>query len=515
MTMPEKVAAFAELEDKCDESEREKWAQYPVDAWKDTPYLFFAETCQAGGGSPNYIPLEYFINTVMTYVGAAVGHRIFPVFNPKLRARFMTFLLSRRGGVGKNTMLSWARDLLQPASLVSKNGLSPYKNIGCFITDFASARGALETFAEHPIVLQAYGELSTLFEKFGITGSGAAFKDLILNLADENEAEWSVAKGFKPKHALPPEVHNTVIGCATVDRWEDFSSQINLETWTQRSNMILTEETRTVFKLGVPDLEPVRAVLIPRLAVLETHKLIWNLSAEAEAIGEAWHRELSASDDEATIESFGRIQVHLFRVIGHLALCLAPLPADAGLVDPEGRCIERYEGQDKEWRVTISADIMRRAIQVAENQMANRTATMPTQGKTLQAQVENLMRKYVDTSGAQVRWPPIKRRLRKFGYPLTRSTLDILVKDKTVKLMVDPEDPTDETYWLLVKRMARVNWHERRRGAAGAKAAKIIGKKELGKPSRSTRVYSATIISHVDKKRKTAKRRKSVRATVL
>jgi hypothetical protein len=467
------VEEYEALQDKCDESTTTAWASYPVEAWADTAYSLFAETCQAG----NHIPLEFFINVLMTYVGAIAGHRIYPAFNPKLRARFITFLLSRRGGVGKNEAIGWGRDLFGASALVRKAGSNAHQNIGCFTTDFGSARGMLEVFERHPVVLQVYDELGSLFEKFGISGSGEAFKNLNLGLADENEANWSIIAGWKPKGDLPKEVHNSILGGTTLERWEETSANHNLETWIQRTNMILSEETRTVFKLVVPDLDEVRKVLMPRIGILETHKLVWDYTPEAEALGERWHQQLSSSDDDAVTESVGRIQVYLMRVIGHLALCLAPLPtddapADTSTFDSQGHYIPRSNQTDKIWKVEVTADMVRRAIQIADNQMLNRAATMPSRGITLDAIVENLIRKYVATGPAEQRWSGprgLKRRLRKYGRKLSVSTLLGLEKEGVLEVRTQPGANDDEDGWIIVRKK-KPGWVETRRSRASDNA---------------------------------------------
>ena len=129
----------------------------------------------------------------------------------------------------------------------------------------------------------------------------------------------------------------------------------------QRSNVILTEEIRTVGILKTPNYDTVRAVLFPRIAVLGTHKLRWGFDPEAEGFPN-WHQKLVSSKDADVIESIGRIQVYALRVIGHLALCLSPLPADAPASLEDPRELRYTPTEDKVWNVTVTPDIVRRAI---------------------------------------------------------------------------------------------------------------------------------------------------------
>jgi hypothetical protein len=463
--LQEAIKDFAELQDKCDKAVAASWVSYPVHAWEGTAYALFGEASQAGDGKPNFIPREYFINAAMSMVGAAAGHRISPIFNTKLQARFITTLISRQGGIGKNETLGWTLGLLEPVGLIYRQGLPSYKNIGAYLSGFASARGMLETLEGHPIILQSYGELTTLLDKYCIPGSGESFKDLNLELADENRATPSVCKGFKGK--LPDEVHNSIIGGTTLDRWEQSANKVNLETMIQRSNVILTEEIRTVGILKTPNYDTVRAVLFPRIAVLDTHKLLWDFDPEAEEGFLNWHRKLVSSKDADVIESIGRIQVYALRVIGHLALCLAPLPADAPVSLEDLRELRYAPREDKVWNVTVTPDIVRRAILVADNQILNRMATIPVQGLTLPATVENLLRKYVAAVEVQG-WEPMKRRLRKYGNEVVINALYRLQKERVLMIAADPEDKEDQSSWTII-RVRKVSYRERRGGIVSSK----------------------------------------------
>jgi hypothetical protein len=522
-----RIEKFAELQDKCDESTGVKWAKYPVDAWDGTLYSQFAKTCQAGDGEPNFIPLEYFINVLMTFVGAIAGHRIHPTFNTRLQARFYTTLISTVGGIGKDETLAWTQELLAPANLTqAAAGFPTYQNIGTYSTSFASERGALERFKTHPNVLQIYGEYTTLLEKYRVPGSGDALKDLNLSLADGTEARPSSTKTFKG--VLPPKVYNSILGCTTIKRWEHVSALVDLETMTQRSNVILTDEERTVLILQMPDFTGVREMLFPRLAALVTHMLVWNYSPEARAVAEEWYLKHKASKDEDVRESVGRINVYLQRIIGHLAFCLAPLPVDATT-----DLISLQHGQpalDKEWAVEVSADIVRRAIRIADNQMANRTATMPTQGVTLKAIIENLLRKHI-ASKQQQRWYDVARSMRKYDRKALLNALENLVAAGVVQVITDPEDERDETLWIIVRKK-RVDWLERRGGRGKATTGKLkteatyektvkkatTAAKARGgrkKVSLRRRVYKATAIANPSGKRKPTRRRKTIKATVI
>jgi hypothetical protein len=258
---------------------------YPVESWEGTPYLEFARLCQGIGKDQNYIPLEYFINGLMTVVGAICGNRITPEFNQKMEARFITLLLSTKGGIGKNETMKWSKECFNQIPLLHTGGIvHPFKNIGCYVGDFGSARGMLEKFMQYPRILQEYGELSTAVEKFSIAGSGQAFRDQILNLADDQTPNWSTIKGMKVSADAPKAISNSVLSATTNDRFEEMMMQASWETLIQRMNIIPTKEERTKFKLVAPDLSKMADTLLPRITRLEAYRLIWNLSPEAESL---------------------------------------------------------------------------------------------------------------------------------------------------------------------------------------------------------------------------------------
>src|SRR5258708_35282497 len=96
--------------------------------------------------------------------------------------------------------------------------------------------------------------------------------------------------------------------------------QSSWETLIQRMNIIPTDETRTAFKLVFPDVSKIRESLLQRITLLEAFRLVWTLSAEAEATAKEWHEKLQT---DSSGEDVGRIQVYLFRILSHMALWAA------------------------------------------------------------------------------------------------------------------------------------------------------------------------------------------------
>jgi hypothetical protein len=446
---------------------------YPADAWAGTPYETFDNLCRGTEQNPNYIPSAYFINSLMTVVGAVCGHRVLPVFNQGLEARFITLLLSEKGGIGKNTIIQWARSPFEFFNLVYSTNSSAYKKIGCYVGDFGSARGMLEKFLEFPRILQQYGELSTAIEKFNIAGSGTAFRDQILNLADDQTPNWSSIKGMKVPLTAPRAIHNSLIAGTTEDRFEEMMAQSSWETLIQRMNIVPTKESRTVFKLVVPDLTPMQNALLPRISLLERYRLLWDLSPEAEKLGTEWY-EKTQDSSTGSGEDIGRIQTYVFRMISHMALWFAPLPgvdsetqerinANGGVYLPEG------ENLEKVWNYEVPAWMMERAIRLAEYQIVARRETMPTRAATMFGQVENLIKKWV-CKYLSMRWIELKRRshIDRFGHKMCHDCLMNLQTSGILTVKKNPESELDQRDWVVVwagSNGASQKWTEKRGGA--------------------------------------------------
>lgn len=438
---------------------------YPVSAWIGTPYYDFAVLCAGPNNEKNFIPLEYFINVLMTYVGAICGHRMVPKSNQELYAHFYTILLSLTGGIGKNETLAWAKKCFDGTNLLFTriSVVSPNKNIGAFRGDFASARGLIEKFCQYSSIIQEYGELSTAIEKFGIEGSGGSFLSFNLNAYDSNELPLSFYKGTKVPERVPERINNSIIAATTKGRWQEQTHNVEFETFMQRLNIVYTDEIRTVFELEVPDVTAITKRLIERVGLLEEYKLVWTYSPEAKAVAEKWHAEHqdriidtieNGENDE--VDSFGRMQVYVARILSHMALWLAPLP----LVDgkparpnfvPETLSIRRAEQPDKIWEATVTVDMMEGAIQIAECLVRTRKNNRRNGATSTMAYLENQIIKHVAQRVGGIRWVDLKRaaNLYKYGIQDAEKALANVDKIRAVRIIVDPEDPTDRRGWII------------------------------------------------------------------
>jgi hypothetical protein len=471
---------YDEAAEKADLNQEAELDPYPCEIWKGTPYYDFAIVCRGEGIYQNFIPLEFFINGLMTVTGAIAGHRITPEFNPTLSSSFYTILLTLIGGIGKGEAFDWSKKVYDGTGMLQQ-GLRNFKNIGAFWGDFGSARGLIEKFTEHPNILQEYAELSTAIEKFGISGSGTSFLDFNLNAYDKGKLNLSFIKGSKLPANLPDRINNSILGSTTVSRWDGIAAAKNLDTFLQRVNLIATTEIRTVPLLRTPDTEGIQQQVMDRVGLLEEYRLEWKLSAEASEVLLAWHASLqqriqqAARDGEDPSDVYGRIQVYVHRIIGHLALFLADVPVVNGQpVKPnyidgnDHPYIRKAEGPDKVWNVEVPADWMHRAILAGEYQIKARGMYRPPEGADTRALVENLIRKWA-VRMKYCRWTELKRRanLRRFSNGDLNKCLAGVENSGLVTVKVDPEDPRNQKEWIVVwvgDGMKTRKWAELRSG---------------------------------------------------
>jgi hypothetical protein len=468
---------YDDAQDDADEQEIVELLDYPTHAWDGTPYFDFAKLAHGEGDRENNIPLEFFINGLMTFVGAIAGHRIVPEFAPFQPAHFYTILRTKRGGSGKGEVISWSQMCFDDTRLLYQSGFRTHKNIGAFHNDFASARALIEQFAQYPNILQVYNEFTTAIEKFGIVGSGTSFLDFNLNQYDTTRPNWSLVKGAKLPKVLPDHINNSMLCSTTEERWNETAGRINLETFIQRTNIVVADEVRTVFKLWTPDVTDIRQRLLERIGLLEEYKLVWNYTPEADEVGAEWHNalqdELTTTDDPDAAEASGRLQVFAHRIVGHMALWMGALPVDesgqpvaANFEMPN--VIKRYEGADKIWRVEVTADMMRKAIEVCEYLRRARLKCAPPRGFG-RALIENLIKKWASQLGS-ARWNQLKRRgnLRQFSSNDARQALENIESEGLLRIKKNPADKSNQRDWIVVWQgdgSTATKWQERRGGS--------------------------------------------------
>ena len=209
-----------------------------------------------------------------------------------------------------------------------------------------------------------------------------------------------------------------------------------------------------------------------RIGLLEEYKLVWDYSPEAEELSKQWHADRAKQEQQVRdmglneAEVFGRINVFAQRIVGHLALWLAPLPLTAAGVpatpayvnfdaalDKDGKHIpflRRAEGVDKEWRVEIPADWLKRAIEAAEYLIHIRTGLVPPPGFGLRGKIQNQIKKWVQLL-RDVKWTELQRRagLYKHDYDETEKCLKAVERGGLVEIKHDPSDSTNRRKWVI------------------------------------------------------------------
>jgi hypothetical protein len=374
-------------------------AQYPLWAWNGTLYEEFAELC----GKGNHIPHEFAIESIKTVIGAICGHRIQPHgFNDQQPSRFYTILVGPGGG-GKSSATKWALNLFLGTGLIYELAQSgAYVNIGCAKGSFASASGMQKNgFVKHSRILQVYDEITTVIEKFSITGSGGSFLDMNNEMFEYcPTAPRAITKDSKEEVlSRVGEVHNSILGCTTPLRWQNAFKKTNTDSsgFFQRLNIIANPNKERVAELLTPDLSVIRDRFVRKIQPLEYQKVVMHKNEEAVALFENWYKS-KATEWEGlglTEDITGRIQVLVQRNACHLAWLMS---GEDVLPNPE-KAKEPIE-------VLCDEDIMRRAIAIAEYEVKVRQLHKPIEADNPYALIENAIERFFAENEGQ----PVSRR---------------------------------------------------------------------------------------------------------
>jgi hypothetical protein len=225
--------------------------------------------------------------------------------------------------------------------------------------------------------------------------------------------------------------------------------------------------------------------------------LIWHYSPEAEEILSKWHYEIEErkkaahGKDNNEHEAYGRIQVFVHRIVGHLALWLAPPPmtADGKVISPsyyhlEGMnekdgspvpYVRKAEGMDKDWIVEAPKEWLSRAIEAAEYLIQIRLRLVPPAGAGTRGKIQNQIKKWVQIL-QNVKWPALQKRagLYKHDYDEAEKCLLAVAKSGVIDIKHDPSDPSNHFKWVITwtgggDGLSGKTWRENRGGRrAGA-----------------------------------------------
>src|SRR5260370_1535750 len=358
--------------------------RYPVEVWDGT---FFGEWAKIGANG-NFIPAEYFIESLKTMIGAIAGHRIVDVESPSQENRFYTVLLSEEGGIGKSTANQWAEQMLAFGGLLTRSGLPKLGNIGAHCDAFSSGRAMVEGFEQQPRIIQIYDELASFVDSLAVTGAGQSLLAHVNTMYDSSVPAETKIKGKKEGTVgAPKEGPNSILACSIIDKWNAMFGGTSADNsgFFQRLNIIASNETRTVPKLKTPIEEMV--VLGERIAkkvmALNYQKLTVRDTPEATALFNEWFEDFKKRTKEDSADVRGRLNVLVQRNKNILAWAhedfdVTKLNLPAGV---KGSIVVNFKGEDPgpqyepERLIEVSADVMAKAIKIPEYQLLVLIAT--------------------------------------------------------------------------------------------------------------------------------------------
>lgn len=399
--------------------------EYPFWAWNGTLYEEFSNLC----GSGNLIPKEFFIEAMKTIVGSICGHRILPEKMPHQEGRFYTILLSATGGIGKSSAVNWAKELFIGTGMlydIAQDGSGAFVNIGAAQGGFASGSGLITNgLTRHARILQNYDEVTSLIEKFGITGSGDAFLDAVNTLFESGFAPGNVIRASKIKEMPTHPVHNSILGCSTFEKWNSSFVKTNSESsgFFQRLNIISSKSEETVPDLKAPDLTVLRDKFVRKIQPLEFQMIQVNPTPEASKMLKDWHKSKMIEWKDYPSDVRGRIEVMIQRNCSHLAWLLG------------GDFPPNPDGANEPVVVECDKDIMEKSLALAEYQIAVRYSHQPAIGNNEWALVENLIKK-VAKQHTQISRKDLYREIRadKFGIMTFNKAIDNLFQEGIIDL---------------------------------------------------------------------------------
>lgn len=326
---------------------------YPLVVFEGTLYMDFARRAHEG----NYVPLEFFIEGAMTYVGAAMSDYLHGSEDGVIPRLYTNFIAPP--GIGKGTTFKRIRVIMPPHrlySVVSDKVMPP--PCSALMCSVASENGLNAALLQRPSVILDMEELDLLFEKTGIQGSGGSLMSIIRTCHDDTNPRISTCKG---RSEVATVAYLSLLGGMTPALWrkamegkDSYGSGLG-----GRFNLVATNETRIKSSLKRMDVGSLHEVLDARLAVLENSNLttIPTEAAALHVLDEWW------GDNFKGQPHYNRVNMIAHRKALHLAW-VRDLPV-------------------------ITPEIMRHALQLAEYLVAVREVYAVTKGEDKTAIGEN------------------------------------------------------------------------------------------------------------------------------
>lgn len=336
--------------------------RYPIEVWDGTDYAEFARR----GTKDNFIPPEFFVESLKTYVGAVAGGNMLITNERSGRPRFYTILLAGPG-TGKNTAIDCTHDLFrirEEGGLVAgtwpKDALIWYsqhreehrtaKRIGACRMKMSSASGLARSLPRldkdgkvcnnpQERLLVVYTELAEMFEKLGIEGSGAAMMSALCDLYDGEEF---VVPALADNDSFGGHLRMSILAGIQPRKWDIVCAGKGIEGsgFDERINLIPTTNVRTVASLNDPNFEDFKDPFLSRLAMLEVEPYLVKATAEAKAYANDEYQKLKPKDEEGV--SAGRLNVLAWRNALHYSWLVGAPVVDVDAVG-RGMKLARYQ----------------------------------------------------------------------------------------------------------------------------------------------------------------------------
>ena len=271
---------------------------YPVGVWDGTLYGDFAKACTRG----NFIPPEFFIESMKTVVGAIAGNQLYGDIQGMNPREYLVLIGWMSGG--KGTAIRQAIGLfkccfediekMEVTDLIWSAGSRPkFKQIGAVETNAGSEPGLYEAGMKCARVLLNPAEFDSLLSKTHIEGSGPALLSQLRELFDSRFVVPSITSRRKMKD-VPRIIDLSLITSTQPGTFEEAISQGIGTGFLSRLTLVRNDETRRVGLLPEVSLRPIKSALVrnskhwkqPHLKQLSARKLVRSLPNGGESDGD-------------------------------------------------------------------------------------------------------------------------------------------------------------------------------------------------------------------------------------
>ena len=362
---------------------------YPLQVWEGTLYSDFAKLCT----QDNFMPPEFFIESLKTVCGAIMADRVKTVSN--ISPRFYTILVAE-SGTGKGTSINWSTDVfaesfigtqVRPALLwtLGKDEKRLMTNIGAQKALIASDAGFFNAITSDPHTLICASELQTLLSPTHIEGSGTRLMTNYLNLYDSTEVQVGQTKD---RLGSGGKAYLSILSGGTQDIWDSAFDGAKADGTGiyNRFNLVVSDNIKVVADLKKPDITSFVTALRTKFDELHNAKIEATLDNAAKELFVQWFGDPAIQ--ELPINVKGRVNVLALKNALHM-VWLEDTSISTGDHLSEG------DPQQPIKKLTITKSIMERAIALSNYQINVRKQYTPAESDNPQAVCENKIRKYM------------------------------------------------------------------------------------------------------------------------